>query len=64
MFKITALVHVMAMPVLMGIFVIAALNIPGFNDSRGILLAAAAGFVVAIPVSWFVGSRIWRARRA
>ncbi len=64
MLKITALVHVMTMPVLMGMFVIAALSIPEFADSQGIILAAAIGFVVAIPVSWFIGLRIWRARRA
>ncbi|RLQ89124.1 hypothetical protein [Notoacmeibacter ruber] len=62
MLKVTALIHVITMPVMMGIFVIAVLNIPSLYDAVGIVGAAAIGFLVAVPVSWFVARRIQSSR--
>ncbi|MCA0042846.1 CTP synthetase [Celeribacter litoreus] len=42
---------------LMGTFVVVALTM-GKDTLQPILIAAAIGFVVAIPVTWFVSKRI------
>ena len=42
---------------LMGVFIVAALTL-GHVATQPILLAAAAGFVLAIPVSWLVAKQI------
>ncbi len=42
---------------LMGVFVVAALTM-GYVAAQPILIAAALGFVLAIPVSWLVAKQI------
>lgn len=42
---------------LMGVFIVAALTL-GHVATQPILIAAAAGFVLAIPVSWLVAKQI------
>ena len=42
---------------LMGSFIVAALTM-GYVTLNPILLAAAVGFVLALPVSWFVARQI------
>ena len=42
---------------LMGVFIVAALTM-GHVATQPILIAAAAGFVLAIPVSWLVAKQI------
>lgn len=42
---------------LMGVFIVAALTL-GHVATQPILIAAAAGFVLAIPVSWLVARQI------
>ena len=42
---------------LMGVFIVAALTM-GYVATQPILIAAALGFVLAIPVSWVVARQI------
>lgn len=42
---------------LMGVFIVAALT-TGYDTLNPILIAAAAGFVLAIPVSWWVARQM------
>ncbi len=42
---------------LMGVFIVAALT-TGYDTLNPILIAAAAGFVLAIPVSWWVARQL------
>lgn len=42
---------------LMGVFIVAALTM-GYDTLNPILIAAAAGFVLAIPVSWWVARQL------
>ena len=42
---------------LMGVFIVAALT-TGYDTLNPILIAAAAGFVLAIPVSWWVAQQL------
>ncbi len=57
MSKLFFAIHAMAMTVLMGIAVTAVLtmNLPGWKP---VVLAALAGFVVSVPVSWVVAKKI------
>lgn len=57
MFKLAATSFVFIAPTLMGIFVTAILTMRMTNGPY-ITYAAVAGLVLAIPVSWFVASRI------
>lgn len=60
MWKVAVLVHVVMMTVLMGALVIAIVSIPSLSDQgmKLIPLAAAIGFIAAIPASIFVSRRI------
>jgi hypothetical protein len=49
--------HFMIGTTIMGIFVTAALS-TGHGTARTILLAALAGFLIALPVTWLVARRI------
>lgn len=55
--RLTFILHFMISSTIMGIFVTAALS-AGYATARPILLAALAGFVVAVPVSWLVARKI------
>ena len=59
MFRLAATAYVFIAPTLMGIFVTAVLTMQ-MAEGAVIAWAAAAGAVVAIPVAWFVASRIDR----
>lgn len=52
-FIIMLAIHALTMTVLMGIGVTGVLS-AGMVDTRSILMAAGAGFVLAIPVTWLV----------
>ena len=52
-FIIMLAIHALTMTVLMGVGVTAVLS-AGMVDTRSILMAAGAGFVLAIPVTWLV----------
>lgn len=49
--------HFMISTTIMGIFVTATLS-SGHGTARPILIAALAGFVLSLPVSWFVTRKI------
>lgn len=51
--------HFMISTTIMGIFVTATLS-SGHGTARPILIAALAGFVLSLPVSWFVTRKITR----
>ncbi|MCR9145603.1 MAG: CTP synthetase [Rhodobacteraceae bacterium] len=51
------ILHLFIGSTLAGSAVIAALVV-GFDDMTGILIAAAIGFVAAVPVSWLVARKI------
>lgn len=52
-----AVLFAMIATTLMGMGVTAVLSMPGYT-SQQLMLAAAAGFVIAIPVAWFVAGRV------
>lgn len=59
MYRLMFVIHAMTMTVFMGIFVTAVLtlNLPGWHP---VALAAAAGFVLSFPVSWWAAREILR----
>ena len=57
MTRLMLMLFMMIATVLMGSFVVAALTM-GKDTMQPILLAAVAGFVLAIPVSWLVARQI------
>lgn len=59
MYRLMFVIHVMTMTVLMGICVTAVLtmNLLGWKP---VVLAALAGFVLSIPVSWWAAREIVR----
>lgn len=58
MFKIASLFYVIIAPTLMGALVTAVLLIPSLYNGMGITVAALAGAVLALPVSWLVAKAI------
>ena len=57
MTKIALMIYIIASPTLAGIFMVAALVIN--SSSTPLLLAGIiAGFVIAIPISWYVAKLI------
>ncbi len=52
-------IYVLAMPVLSGSFVIGVLTVRDYQASW-LLLAAIAGVILALPVSWYVSREILR----
>jgi len=59
MLKISILVWIMLGTVLAGASLIVVLMIPGFAaDMRNIPIAAVVGFVIAMPLSYFVARQI------
>jgi hypothetical protein len=60
MWKVAIVVHIVVMTVLMGALVIAITSIPALYDQgmKLIPIAAAIGFVAAIPVSVHISRRI------
>lgn len=60
--KIFFAIHAVVMTALMGIGIIAVLTM-GMPGWKPLVLAAAVGFVLSIPVSWIVSNRIEAAIR-
>lgn len=60
MWKVAVVVHLVVMTVLMGVLVIAIVSVPSLYDQgmKLIPLAAAIGFIAAIPVSIHISRRI------
>lgn len=59
MYRLMFVLHAVIMTMLMGIFITAVLtmNLPGWQP---VAFAAAAGFVLSIPLSWWVAREIIR----
>ena len=57
MTRLMMIIFSMASTTLMGVGIVAALTM-GQDTLQPILIAAAVGFIVAIPVSWFVAKQI------
>lgn len=57
MTRLFSLLFAIVSPTLMGVLIIAALT-TGHDTLRPIILAAATGFAVAIPVSWALARRL------
>lgn len=61
MIWLMVILHVFIGSTLAGSFVIGALAM-GYDTLTPILVTAAAGFVVAFPVSWIVAKQLYQAR--
>ncbi len=57
MTRLFFIIYTLAAPVLSGSFIVAALTMNWF-DLRSIIIAAAAGAIVALPVAWGVARKI------
>lgn len=57
MTRLMLIIFSMASTTLMGVGIVAALTM-GQDTLQPILIAAAIGFIAAIPVSWFVAKQI------
>ena len=55
--RLSMILFSMISTTLMGVFIVAALTM-GHDTLQPILIAAGIGFVLAIPVSWFVARQI------
>ncbi|MEP3437852.1 MAG: hypothetical protein ABJN75_13880 [Hoeflea sp.] len=62
MLKLVAVIYIMVGAMLAGSFIVAALSVDRM-DAASISLAALAGALVAIPVSWFVAGKLNKAIR-
>ncbi|NOR61825.1 MAG: CTP synthetase [Rhodobacteraceae bacterium] len=57
MLRIASLIYTVASSTLMGIFIVIALT-AGYDTLRYVVIAAAVGAVVAIPVSYYIAKAI------
>ncbi|HIP23239.1 MAG TPA: CTP synthetase [Rhodobacteraceae bacterium] len=57
MLRIASLIYTVASATLMGIFIVIALT-AGYDTLRYVVIAAAVGAVVAIPVSYYIAQAI------
>ncbi|MDP2122547.1 MAG: hypothetical protein Q8S27_08120 [Hoeflea sp.] len=57
MLKLVAIVYIMVGSMLAGSFIVAALTMDRM-DAVSISIAAVAGALVAIPISWFVAAKL------
>lgn len=57
MLKIFGAIYILTAPTVMGILIVALLSMNMFDSSK-IIIAAVAGAVVSLPISWVVGKRI------
>lgn len=55
--RLTFILYFMISTTMMGILVTVALSM-GYSTGRPILFAALAGFVLAMPVSWWIARKI------
>lgn len=55
--RLAFILHFVVSATMMGMLVTAALAM-GRDDGRSILLAALAGFVLAVPTSWLIARKI------
>jgi hypothetical protein len=63
MFRLAVLLYSIVGTTLAGILIIVAL-VAGYDDARGIIVAAALGAALAVPAAWLVARAITRPRAA
>lgn len=57
MIRLMSIIYALAGPTLAGIFMTAALTMNRV-DPMSIIVTVAAGFLLALPISWFVAKRL------
>ncbi|SMR70637.1 hypothetical protein SAMN04488030_0249 [Aliiroseovarius halocynthiae] len=57
MLRLASVIYILLGATLAGIFIVAALTV-GLDTAQPITYAAISGFIVAIPISWFVAKQI------
>ncbi len=57
MLKIFGAIYNLTAPTIMGILIVVLLSMNMFDSSK-IIIAAVAGAIVSLPISWVVGKRI------
>jgi len=57
MFRLASMIYTIASGTVMGIFIIIALS-SGYDTLKYIVIAAAAGAIIALPVSWYIAKAI------
>ena len=57
MFRLASMIYTIASGTMMGIFIVVAL-VSGYDTLKYIVIAAAVGAVVALPISWYVAKAI------
>jgi len=63
MWKLTAIVHTVVAPTVMGALVVVALVVPDLSNARGIIAAAVVGAVLSFPLSIYVAHRMLAGQR-
>ncbi|SOC16448.1 hypothetical protein, partial [Rhodobacter maris] len=58
MTRLFGIIYALAGPTLAGILITAALTMNMFN-TKAMMIAAAIGFVVALPIAWVVARHMW-----
>lgn len=58
MWRLAAILHLFIGSTLAGSAIIAAL-VMGYDDTNGVLISAALGFVISFPVTWLVARQLW-----
>ncbi len=62
MLRLAAIIYALTGPTMAGVLIIAALA-TGLDTLRPILIAAAVGFVAAVPVAWIIAKELSNPRR-
>ncbi len=57
MFRLASMIYTIASGTVMGIFIIIALS-SGYDTLKYIVIAAVAGAIIALPVSWYIAKAI------
>ncbi|RAI00977.1 hypothetical protein DLJ53_17265 [Acuticoccus sediminis] len=58
MLKVTAIVHTIVAPTVMGVLIVLCLVTPGYGTGFWIVVAAVSGAVLSIPLSIYVARKI------
>ncbi|ORE95766.1 hypothetical protein ATO13_02870 [Stappia sp. 22II-S9-Z10] len=58
MFRLTAIVHTIVAPTVMGLLIVVALVVPGYGTGFWIITGAVAGAVLSLPLSIVVARKM------
>ena len=61
MWRLAGILHLFIGSTLAGSAIVAGL-VMGYDDTNGILIAAALGFVISFPVTWLIARQLWQDR--